>query len=94
MLPGDVGGGLLLARPAWHARAACRGVGADQFFVEKFGDLRPARALCSACPVRDECAAQGDEEEAGMWGGLTAGERRKARTDARRARRARAAPAA
>jgi WhiB family transcriptional regulator, redox-sensing transcriptional regulator len=80
MLPGEQGGGLLLARPEWHRRAACRGVGADAFYPERYRDLQPARAMCEACPVRAQCAEAGVDDEHGVWGGVTPGERSRART--------------
>ena len=61
--PGDYGSGpeelvaALLARPPWHREAACRGVGAPVFFIERGGDIRPAKALCSVCPVTAQCKA-------------------------------------
>jgi hypothetical protein len=47
----------LLARPAWHERAACRGVGTDVFYVERGGSTDPAKALCDGCTVWAECLA-------------------------------------
>ena len=40
-----------------------------------------ARAICSTCPVRQECLAHAlaDPESAGVWGGTTDRERRKDR---------------
>lgn len=37
----------------------------------------PARAICAACPVRPQCLdhAITNDEQAGMWGGLTPRER-------------------
>lgn len=66
----------LLARPAWHARAACRGVGPSLFFAD---DAEAAQDTCAGCPVRLECAEAGQKEPAGVWGGTSARERRRAR---------------
>lgn len=57
---------LLVARPAWHTQAACRGVGPGRVYVAQGEDTRPARALCAQCPVSTPCAAAGDDH--GIWG--------------------------
>jgi WhiB family redox-sensing transcriptional regulator len=40
--------------------------------------VEPARAVCSGCPVRDDCLqwALSTGQAAGVWGGLTPDERR------------------
>jgi hypothetical protein len=45
-------------------------------------EVRAAKSVCSACPVRREClkAALSGEEEWGVWGGFTAPERHRAVT--------------
>lgn len=64
-------------RPEWHRRAACRGLGTDAFFPEKGEDARPAKAVCSGCPVAAPCgAATGDH---GIWGGQSPRERMRSR---------------
>lgn len=68
---------LLVARPSWHAQAACRGVGPDRFYVAQGEDTRPARAMCADCPVSTPCAAAADGY--GIWAGTSPGQRRKAR---------------
>ena len=45
-----------LARPAWHRRAACRGVGPSDYVRGPKGDYEAVRALCEGCPVRRECS--------------------------------------
>ena len=76
---GDTGTSLeqLLARPAWHALAACRGVGPETFYIDKGGDYRPAYDLCANCPVTAECADAGQRERFGVWGGLPTRQRRR-----------------
>ena len=77
---GDIGTTLeqlVAQRPDWHKRAACRGAGPDRFYVERGGDLRPAREMCAECSVIAECAAAGQTERYGIWGG--AGIRRRRR---------------
>ena len=58
----------LLHRPAWHAQAACRGMGTELWFPERGGDVRAAKAICSGCPVAARCDAAGDGEH-GIWAG-------------------------
>jgi len=62
----------------------CRGRDSGQFFHPdgERGSARArremaAKALCRACPVRPECAAQSlsAREPYGVWGGFTEGER-------------------
>jgi hypothetical protein len=76
--PTDEAGGQLppRARPAWHARAACRGR-AD--FLATIGrGVAPAglTAVCATCPVRPDCARYAPHAHAagvlivGVWGGV------------------------
>ena len=76
-------------RPAWHARAACRGVDPRAFFLGTDGrrissDRRYKFALkyCRDCPVVAECGAAGEAEIFGLWGGLTPAERASRRAKA------------
>lgn len=71
-------------RPEWQDRAACRGQTELMFpRANKYGgygsaallQIAQAKALCAACPVRDECAEAGRDEWHGIWGGLTPQER-------------------
>ena len=67
----------LLIRPWWHAEAACRGTDAI-FFVDRGESAEPAKAICSTCPVVDECRdfALDSGEKHGIWGGTSERERR------------------
>jgi len=59
-------------RPAWHARAACRGMTDVMFPVGDVGhppDIAAATAVCDRCPVRRECETAGRSETHGVWGG-------------------------
>ena len=49
----------------------------DLFWSTTPADETKAKALCSDCPLRAACAQQAidNDETAGTWGGLTAGER-------------------
>lgn len=73
--------GVLMRRPTWHARAACKGENLSTFFPPRGASLKLARTLCQTCPVRRDCQATGvnDERLQGVWGGLTANERRTVR---------------
>jgi len=65
-------------RPAWHARAACRGMTEVMFHVGDVGkgrDTASAMLLCARCPVRAECADYGANEPDGVWGGQYVGVR-------------------
>jgi WhiB family redox-sensing transcriptional regulator len=71
-------------RTAWLGNAACRNSDPELFFP--VGDVRQARAqaeaakkVCRRCPVRGMCLARAldNGQEAGIWGGMTEGERRR-----------------
>lgn len=66
--------------PDWRNWAACRGTGID-FFSELVAVERIAISICHSCPVRWECLDQAhvDEEMFGVFGGLTALQRRQGR---------------
>jgi WhiB family redox-sensing transcriptional regulator len=69
----------------WMQHASCLGLDADLFFPGPGDDPAPAKAVCAGCIVRAQClaAALARREPDGIWGGLTASERR---GDARRRR--------
>jgi WhiB family transcriptional regulator, redox-sensing transcriptional regulator len=72
--PGDV--------PApWMEDALCAEVGGDYWHPEKGGSTRQAKMICRRCPVTAECLdyafAIGDLF--GIYGGLSAGERKEMR---------------
>ena len=69
-------------RPAWHARARCRGYGPEAFFDRPEAGV----AVCQRCTVRAECEEAGGAQE-GVWGGFTQAQRKRRR----RARRLAAA---
>lgn len=66
--------------PVWTAAAICATVDPELWFPEKPGPnvSRDAIATCRRCPVRTQClqAALDRNEEFGVFGGLTARERR------------------
>lgn len=77
--------------PEWVVRAACRafGVDRDAFYPEHKNEPKAATArakrVCAPCPVRSECRAWGDliSPDWGIFGGLTAAERRARRSHLR-----------
>lgn len=66
----------------WRVRAACRGA-SDIFFPDSqlVENLRPAQAICATCPVREPCLnwALDTNQEFGVWGGMTEGDRKRLR---------------
>ena len=70
------------------SRAACRGMPVSVFFPEppSHGAIQQAKAVCAACEVRAECAAWAipQTDLAGIFGGLSASERRRLRRGRRR----------
>ena len=68
----------LLARPAWHTRAACHDASLDLFVLGPYQSPRPGLALCEGCEVRVECLdfAMADPNLEGTWGGTTTRQRR------------------
>lgn len=73
----------ILHRPAWQAKAACRGKGADRWFPTRGVDLAPAREVCADCTVKDACLAaaleHGAAYDVGVWAGTSARERKQLR---------------
>lgn len=69
-------------RPTWHAQAACRGRGPDQFFPARGEPTAPARRICAGCPVTQQCldaALEQGSRTPGIWGGTSERERRRDR---------------
>jgi WhiB family redox-sensing transcriptional regulator len=96
----------MLVRSGWREQAACATADSGLFFgrqgegqQERQRREAAAKAICGRCPVRKACAADAiaRQEPFGVWGGLTAGERRAvrltgARVDVARREEARRAP--
>jgi WhiB family redox-sensing transcriptional regulator len=65
-------------------RANCRGIGTDLFYLEedllrhKGLEFSQVRGVCFVCPIREQCLqwAYATKEEFGMFGGVSAVERR------------------
>lgn len=51
---------------------------ADNWFVGERYEKAAAKKLCGGCPseIKNKCLAAGMDEEFGIWGGLTPGQRR------------------
>jgi WhiB family redox-sensing transcriptional regulator len=72
---------------AWRRHAACRGLDPEIFYPALDDDVEDAKAVCTACTVRETClefALQVREKE-GVWGGATEKERRRILRQRRRA---------
>jgi WhiB family transcriptional regulator, redox-sensing transcriptional regulator len=71
----------------WRDSASCRRENAAVFFPPPHFEMKPekderegkARALCRACPVRQDCLdySLSVQEPHGIWGGLNELERRR-----------------
>jgi WhiB family transcriptional regulator, redox-sensing transcriptional regulator len=71
----------LASTQRWRDLSACRDLGSDTFFAEDPMGLleeRSAKAVCGQCLVIDDCLAYAITHNApfGVWGGMTAVERR------------------
>ena len=67
----------------WRDRAACRDEDPELFFPigttgSAVHQIENAKAVCRGCPVEQQCLAWAltTGQDAGIWGGLTADERR------------------
>lgn len=67
--------------PSWVVDAACAEVGGDDWFPEKGSvyDSQIAKRICRSCEVRRECLeyALANNEQYGIWGGVSPRDRRK-----------------
>jgi WhiB family redox-sensing transcriptional regulator len=72
---------VLLERPEWHARAACRGMGTERFFPADHVALLDARRVCAGCDVQRECGefAMTVPSLKGIWAGMSERGRARAR---------------
>lgn len=68
----------------WMSDAACSDVDVEIMFPDRRGDASPAKLVCGRCPVRVQClefalSFPDFEDSVGVYGGLTARERRRVR---------------
>jgi WhiB family redox-sensing transcriptional regulator len=67
----------------WREEAACRNHPFPDVFFSDAHDVRRyiTREWCSECPVRNECLREAldNDQQWGIWGGLSARERNKLR---------------
>lgn len=63
----------------WMNQGLCSQTDPEEFFPDKGGTSRHAKAICATCPVAAECLdyALTNDEAFGIWGGLSERERRK-----------------
>jgi WhiB family redox-sensing transcriptional regulator len=65
----------------WRDQARCRGVDPQVFHPAEEDDVaaEQAKAICDVCPVIESCLeyAVSTREKDGVWGGMTARERRR-----------------
>jgi WhiB family transcriptional regulator, redox-sensing transcriptional regulator len=69
--------------PDWRDDAACQDIDPELFFPDYDArsartQVKTAKLICRGCPVKVTCLnwALASGQEAGIWGGLTEGERR------------------
>jgi WhiB family redox-sensing transcriptional regulator len=69
----------------WRERALCAEVDPELWFPEPGCDSPAAKLICGRCPVQVECLdfAMTNYEPYGIWGGLSAHERRELRAEVR-----------
>lgn len=73
----------VIAWPTWMERAACAELDPELFFATEAhaGDRLRALTACMGCPVRQQCLDHARALERatrldGIWGGMTAAQRR------------------
>lgn len=71
---------------AWRIDAACRGIATPDIFFPDKGTNKVAVRMCHACLVSQFCLkyALDNNEKSGIWGGLTANERKNMQTSRNR----------
>lgn len=72
----------------WREKALCTGKQEIFFNDAKTKAVAQAKAICAVCPVKSECLDHAlTHTEFGIWGGMTANERRLYRRAERKRRR-------
>jgi WhiB family redox-sensing transcriptional regulator len=64
---------------SWRELARCQGVNPEIFHPAEDDEGAEAKAICALCAVREPCLefALAAREKEGVWGGMTARERRR-----------------
>ncbi len=70
---------MALVDVSWRTMAACQGLDAEIFYPPNDDDADIAKSVCAECAVRIACLdyAIDNREHQGIWGGVTARERRR-----------------
>jgi len=71
---------LVLHQPDWQKDAVCKDADPELFFPEpKSGHAAKALRICRNCPVKLDCGiwAIDTDQPAGVWGGMTANQRKR-----------------
>jgi WhiB family redox-sensing transcriptional regulator len=78
----------ILAAAEPDAEPACRGEDPELFFPPRGGSTRPAKVICSRCPLVAPCRAWAMQQSSYLWGiwGGTSWEDRNRRTSGRASR--------
>lgn len=65
----------------WQDFANCQGANTNMFFPKRGFARREIKIICQSCVVRQDCLdhAIANNEEFGIWGGLSETERRRIR---------------
>jgi hypothetical protein len=61
----------------WENEAAYMGKDPDMWFSDNTYTIETAKTICAECPVRMLCLVKGRDETHGIFGGLTAKERKR-----------------
>lgn len=63
--------------PEWKREAICSSVDPEIFFADRAQNYQVAKRICARCPVALVCLqyALENDEEFGVWGGLSERER-------------------
>ncbi|HXN61398.1 MAG TPA: WhiB family transcriptional regulator [Acidimicrobiales bacterium] len=69
---------LFAPRPDWYDDALCHGLDAELFHPGRGDPVQQVKAVCSECPVREQCLdyALETRQKFGIWGGKSERERR------------------
>lgn len=59
--------------PPWFVDAECLYADPEAFFPHKGQSAQPAVAVCNRCPIRERCLefAVENEQDIGVWGGMS-----------------------